>query len=147
MTPTESQSGTVVLTAQQKATIDRLDHKLVAPCCYSQVLADHLSQESADMRKEVADLVVAGKSEREITEYYKAKYGKIILATPDGPWGNFALATPPAVGVTSVLLLLIFMKRTFRKQLIAHSLSASAGIGPKDSSLIARIRAETTDMY
>jgi cytochrome c-type biogenesis protein CcmH/NrfF len=71
-----------VRTPQQKASVVRLDHKFVAPCCYSQVLADHMSQEAVDMRNQVVAFGVAGKSEREITEYYKAKYGRSFWPRP-----------------------------------------------------------------
>ncbi len=140
-------NSATVLTPQQKASVARLDHKFVAPCCYSQVLADHMSQEALDMRNEVVAFVVAGKSEREITEYYKAKYGKIILAAPDGPWGTFAFATPPFVGVTSALLLVLFIRRSFRRSRGPHTLSTSSGLQLANAEVLARIRAATTDTY
>ena len=53
-------------TADQARTIVKLEDKLMAPCCYSQTIRVHMSMEAEQMREEVTDMVLAGKSAQDI---------------------------------------------------------------------------------
>lgn len=86
--------------SDQDRRIRKLEESLMAPCCYSQNIREHMSQEAAQMRDEVTQMVLAGKSDREILNYYKAKYGETILVVPDGVAGGLTFGIP----VTATLL-------------------------------------------
>ena len=57
------------------------DH-LIAPCCWTQPVSQHYSEVAETIRKEVHEMVAAGKSRDEIQSYYVARYGERILAAP-----------------------------------------------------------------
>ena len=97
-------SAATTRTPMQKALINRLEHELVVPCCFSQVVADHMSSEAAEMRHEIVQLVLSGRTEKQILDGYVAHYGRAILATPDGITGNIAFTIPPLIGVLCLAL-------------------------------------------
>jgi len=72
------------LTAAVSPLESKLQHELLAPCCYRETLDHHMSQEAYTMRAEIHNLVLAGKTEREIIDFYKARYGMRILGEPEG---------------------------------------------------------------
>jgi cytochrome c-type biogenesis protein CcmH/NrfF len=61
------------LDATQMATYQRLCQSLVAPCCWRESVAQHRSPESLKSRDEIAAMIVAGKSEREIRNDFVAR--------------------------------------------------------------------------
>jgi cytochrome c-type biogenesis protein CcmH len=81
-------SSAVPLTPQQTTEVKRLEDSLLAPCCYSQSIARHMSPEAEQMRHEVIEMVASGRSQNEILEHYKALYGERILIVPDGRTGR-----------------------------------------------------------
>ena len=87
----------------------KLQHELLAPCCYRETLDHHMSQEAYTMRVEIHSLVLAGKTEREIIDLYKARYGMRILGEPEGPAWWISTCTPFVVLMlgAGVLILLI----------------------------------------
>jgi cytochrome c-type biogenesis protein CcmH/NrfF len=99
------------LSAQQTATIHELEDSLVAPCCYRQSIAKHMSAEAAQMREEVTDMVASGWTEQQVLDHYKAQYGNIILIVPDGIAGKIAFGTPIAVLVMSLGTLFLILRR------------------------------------
>jgi cytochrome c-type biogenesis protein CcmH len=78
-----------------------IEENLIAPCCWSQPVSQHYSEAAEQIRKEVHAMVAAGKSRDEILDYYVARYGERILATPRArgfnalayilPWGALIL--------------------------------------------------------
>jgi cytochrome c-type biogenesis protein CcmH len=101
------------LSQQQNAKIEKLENKLMAPCCYSQTIREHRSQEAEQMREEVTAMVVSGKSDREILDYYKTKYGETILVVPDGTAGALTYGIPIVVFVASLGLVVFALRRSF----------------------------------
>ena len=64
-----------------------LEGQLIAPCCWRQSVADHLSPEADRMRGEIRTLLQEGKSQEEILNFYVTQYGQAILAKP--PYRGF----------------------------------------------------------
>ena len=62
----------------------KLYHELLAPCCYRETLDHHTSDISIALKTEIHGLVAGGKSESQILELYKSRYGARILAQPEG---------------------------------------------------------------
>jgi len=96
------------LTPEEQARVERLQHKLLAPCCYTESIAEHRSEVALQMREEVRRMVQEGKSDQEILDYYKARYGMRVLAEPEGKlwwWMNII----PAVALLAGLLLVIYL--------------------------------------
>ena len=72
----------------------KLQHELLAPCCYRETLDHHMSQDAYIMRAEIHNLVSAGRTEREIIDIYKARYGMRILGEPEGAAWWIGTCTP-----------------------------------------------------
>jgi cytochrome c-type biogenesis protein CcmH/NrfF len=69
---------------QQRARIDRLENAVLAPCCYQEPVATHRSEIALKMRAEITEWVIQGKSDRQILDAYKKRYGAQILVEPEG---------------------------------------------------------------
>ena len=104
------------LTPGQLKKVERLEKKLMAPCCYSQTIYYHMSNEAAQMRDEVMAMVEAGKSEQEIITYYRMKYGETILAVPDGRTGEVAYAVPVSIALVALLALAAVIRHSVRNR-------------------------------
>ena len=115
----------------------------MAPCCYTQNIREHMSQEAAQMREEVTQMVLAGRSDREILNYYKAKYGETILVVPDGIAGGLTFGIPVAATLLATGILIgLAVYRTRRRPAAAVATQAE---GPEAISpeLLERIRRES----
>jgi len=87
----------------------RLQHKLMAPCCYGGTIDQHNSDAANQMKVEIHEFVSAGRSERQILDYYKARFGTRILAEPEGLTWWFGTLTPlvALIGGTLIVIRLI----------------------------------------
>jgi cytochrome c-type biogenesis protein CcmH/NrfF len=104
-------ASAATLTQKQTATVKKVEASLMAPCCYSQTIDQHMSDAAEQMRFEVADMVASGSSEQEILDHYKAIYGERILAVPDGVIGQLAFAIPMVVFAGSCAFLALVLRR------------------------------------
>ncbi len=107
-------SSVASLTPQQQAQVKRLEESLLAPCCYSQSIAKHMSGEAAQMRDEVTNMVASGMSDQDIIAHYKAIYGEQILIVPDGKTGRILFALPIAVFLVALGIFLLVLRKMLR---------------------------------
>lgn len=113
----------------------------MAPCCYSQTIDVHMSMEASQMRDEVSNMVLAGKSDGEILRFYRAKYGETILVVSAGRAGLVAFGIP--IGVSLLGLVLTFWAaRTLRKQPICVNTFQSPPAQSVSPEILERIRRE-----
>lgn len=104
------------LTSEQRGRVDRLEHRLLAPCCYSEMVADHHSAVATQMREEIPRMVASGQTNRQILDHYIAKYGERVLVEPEGRlwwWMNVI----PIVAIGLGLIIAVFVLRRWRKTL------------------------------
>jgi cytochrome c-type biogenesis protein CcmH len=116
-----SAGNEAVLDAPQQARYQKLCESLIAPCCWSETLAMHRSPASLQARDEVAALIVAGKSDREILDEFVARYGARILVEPEGRRGQWLYLIP----VLALLVAVFFAVRFLRRRTLP-----STGSGP-----------------
>ncbi len=102
-------------TPDQQARIERLEHKLLAPCCYQEPLATHRSDTASEMRAELAQMVAQGKSDREILDFYKQRYGTRVLVEPEGGSWWVMNAAPVVVSIGGLLFVLRLMRKMLRR--------------------------------
>lgn len=91
------------LTPEQQARALKLENALLAPCCYSEPVARHNSSAASDMRTEIAAMIAGGKTDREIVDFYVAKYGQRILVEPEGAKWWWMHVVPVAILVLGLL--------------------------------------------
>ena len=131
-------------TADQARTIVKLEDKLMAPCCYSQTIRVHMSMEAEQMREEVTDMVLSGKSEQDIIKYYKAKYGETILVVPDGKAGQIAYGVPILVALSAFGLLAFGIFCSLSKRTLQIDGSRTVCTASLPPGLLERIRRDVS---
>jgi cytochrome c-type biogenesis protein CcmH len=75
----------------------QLTHELRCMQCYNEALADSNVGLAADLRLQVHDLLLAGKSDQEVRDHMVARYGEFILFRPQMNWRNAWLWGAPSV--------------------------------------------------
>jgi len=102
------------LWGQDRGRIRALQEKLIAPCCWSESVAMHRSEVAAEMRAEIARMVQEGRSDREILDFYKAKYGARILMEPEGQLRIWVYTIPAAAAIAGLVLVVWIIRRMLR---------------------------------
>lgn len=69
-------------TPEQQQRYSALTHEFRCMQCQNESIADSPVSLAADLRREVADMIVAGKSDDEIRDFMVARYGEFILFKP-----------------------------------------------------------------
>lgn len=88
----------------------KLENMLMAPCCMTNTVAVHESGISHQMRSEIREMLAAGKNEREILDFYVARYGDQVLAMPEAKGFGLTPYLFPTLFVVigSAFLILVF---------------------------------------
>ncbi len=89
-----------------------LDRQLMCPVCDGQTVDQSNAQVSLDMKEVIREKLKAGESEDEILDYFSARYGDAVLASP--PASGFSAVVwivPPAVLLLGAALLAVVMRR------------------------------------
>jgi cytochrome c-type biogenesis protein CcmH len=74
-----------------------LTHELRCMQCQNETIADSPVGLAADLRREVRDMLLAGKSDDEVRTYMVSRYGEFILFRPRFSWRNAWLWFAPPV--------------------------------------------------
>jgi len=139
-------SAPVSLTETQSIHVQNMEKKLLAPCCYTQSIAEHGSDVAARMRAEVTQMVADGKSEDEIIGHYRAVYGDRVLIVPDGLAGKILFTLPIAASLFACVALFLCLRR-----MLGSRPSRSATLAPTPpalgSAVRERIRRELEDSW
>jgi cytochrome c-type biogenesis protein CcmH len=101
-------------TAQIDKKAREIEDNLIAPCCWTQPVSEHYSDVAEKIRKEVREMVAAGKSRDEILDHYVAEYGERILATPRAKGFNRLVYILPWLALILGAWLLIILIRKLR---------------------------------
>ena len=73
---------TVLPDAEKQARYEALTHELRCMQCMNNSIADSPVGLASDLRREVKEQLIAGKSDDEIRAYMVNRYGNVILFTP-----------------------------------------------------------------
>ncbi|MBI4890780.1 MAG: cytochrome c-type biogenesis protein CcmH [Acidobacteria bacterium] len=98
----------------QQERVRALEEKLMAPCCWSESVAVHRSAVAAEMRADIASMVVAGKSDREILDHYRSIYGTRILLEPVGAKRIWVYTIPVAASLAGIWLVIWVIRRMLK---------------------------------
>jgi len=69
-------------TAELQARYSGLTHELRCMQCQNEAIADSPVDLAADLRREVHDMLLAGKSDQDVRNFMVARYGEFILFRP-----------------------------------------------------------------
>jgi cytochrome c-type biogenesis protein CcmH len=91
-----------------------IEDNLIAPCCWTQPVSQHYSEAAEKIRKEVREMVAAGKSRDEILDHYVSQYGERILATPRAKGFNRLVYILPWLALILGAWLLVLLLKKLR---------------------------------
>lgn len=131
----EAQAKDVELLARQ------VERELIAPCCWSQTVAEHRSEASEQMRREIRDMIQKGLSHRQIIDFYVSKFGERILAAPRPRGFNLAAYILPGLGIVAGAGIVALLLRRWRAPLSP----APPPEGRADADYLDRIERELKD--
>jgi cytochrome c-type biogenesis protein CcmH len=104
---------------------EALTHQFRCMQCQNNTIADSPVGLASDLRRDVAEMLVAGKTDDEIRAYMVQRYGNVILFTP--PFRGSAIwvwLTPLAALVGGIVVAIVIVRR--RGRLIATDTSDDA---------------------
>jgi cytochrome c-type biogenesis protein CcmH len=84
-------------TPQLQARYLSLTHELRCMQCQNESIADSPVSLAADLRREVREMLIAGKSDQDVRNFMVARYGEFILFRPRFSTRNFWLWATPGV--------------------------------------------------
>jgi cytochrome c-type biogenesis protein CcmH len=94
-----------------RARVNRIEDSLLAPCCWQESVRHHMSEVAFQMRAEIEKFVAEGRSDREILDYYKARYGKRVLIEPEGGSAVLAILVPIAFSLAALWFVIVRLRR------------------------------------
>ena len=125
-------SAVAVACAGREATLEErayaLDRQLMCPVCDGQTVDQSNAQVSLDMKGVIREKLRAGESENEILDYFAARYGDSVLASP--PTTGFSIVVwivPPAALLLSVAFLAVIMRRMKKRETGDETTDAELG--------------------
>jgi cytochrome c-type biogenesis protein CcmH len=104
----------IFMNPEQEARYNELTMELRCLVCQNQNLADSDAPLAQDLRKEIYDMMQAGRSNEEIKTFLVDRYGDFVLYRPPVKGNTLALWLGPAVLLLlgGVVVVLIVRKRT-----------------------------------
>lgn len=78
-----------------EARLKAIAHELRCLVCQNQTIADSNATLAADLRREVREMIAAGRTDAEIREFMIERYGDFVLYRPRMTAGNFLLWAAP----------------------------------------------------
>jgi cytochrome c-type biogenesis protein CcmH len=91
------QEPMVFETQQQEARFNQLTQELRCLVCQNQNLADSDAQLAHDLRAEVHEMLIAGKTDDEIKQFMVERYGDFVLYRPPVQENTYLLWLAPLV--------------------------------------------------
>ncbi|HSW51152.1 MAG TPA: cytochrome c-type biogenesis protein CcmH [Bryobacteraceae bacterium] len=108
--------GAVASPADQNARIASLERTFLAPCCWSEPISTHRSEVALQMRAEIVRWVAEGRSDREIIDAYRQRYGARVLVEPEGSqWWWMSVIPWVALLLGLALTVLVVRRMSARK--------------------------------
>ena len=139
--------GMAAVAAQGDAALDArlktLENELRCLVCQNQTLAESNAPLAEDLRKEVRELAVAGKSDDDIRAYLVARYGDFVLYKPPVKPTTYALWFGPFVLLVAGIVVWVSVLR--RRARMRAGDAPEDGLATIDAGSGARARALLDD--
>lgn len=138
-----TQAATGTLDTMQTKRIRAVEDSLLSPCCYGAPVSTHMSGIAAQMREEITQMVVEGKSDAEIRQVYVQRYGQQVLAEPPGAKGVILYALPVGVAFAGVFVVILFLRRALKRRYESNIPYARPS---SHSTTLSRVRADVGEI-
>lgn len=120
------------LTPDQRAYT--LDRGLMCPICDGQTIDQSQAQIAVDMKEIVREKIAAGESNKQIRDYFVARYGEVVLASPEASGFNLLVWLMPVVIAGGGALAVFWVLKNMRRS-SAGALSGNQNIPLADRQL------------
>jgi len=117
---------------QSQERVNRLEHAVLAPCCYTESVAIHQSEIAVKMRLEIARWVATGKSDQAILDTYVGLYGSKVLVDPRTVPRGWTPFVPWLVLILGAFLVVWLLKRWRVTPRTATALSTAEAVNVPD---------------
>lgn len=104
------------LSPEQTERYHSLLEELRCLVCQNQNIAESNASLAQDLKRQVADMLVAGRSDDEIKSYLQARYGDFVLYRPPFKPTTWLLWLTPFVVLIATLLTAVWMLRKRRPE-------------------------------
>ncbi len=108
--------------------VNRIARTLYCPVCPNIPLDVCNTQACIDWRNDIKRMLLEGKSEQEIRNYFVARYGAQVLGAPPAEGFNWLAYLLPVVGLVAGTVILWFSVRTW---LVPHQVQAAPEVAPE----------------
>jgi cytochrome c-type biogenesis protein CcmH len=125
--------------------VNTIASQLFCPVCENIPLDVCGTKACADWRQEIRTMLSQGKSEQEIKQYFAARYGQRVLATPEARGANLLVWVLPVLGAVIGLAILILALRRMAPGALGAEVSTSKvalDYGDLDPEYVARVERE-----
>ena len=129
---------------KQAERIRKIEDSLLSPCCYGGQVSTHMSDIAAQMRGEIIQMVLDGRSDREIRDYYVRQYGQQVLAEPEGPKRVMLYGIPVTVTVVGILFVMAFLRKALQGR--CDGANSRKSEARPDAAVMQRVRAISEDL-
>lgn len=102
------------LTSDQRAYT--LDRELMCPVCDGQTIDQSHAQIAVDMKEIVREKIAEGDSNKDIRDYFVARYGEVILAAPEASGFNLLVWLMPALIAGGGGLAVVWVLKNMRRK-------------------------------
>jgi len=111
-------------TPQQEQRYKKLTNEFRCVVCQNQNIADSNAALAKDLRKQVYNMIIAGKSDDAILEFMVARYGDFVLYRPQFNSTTFLLWVGPfIIFIIGLYMLVSFIRQ--RKKVVVTNLSSN----------------------
>lgn len=107
-----------------EARVTKIAEDLRCLTCMGQSIADSHSDFSSDMRREIRDMLTAGKSDKDVIDFMVQRYGDFVLYNPPVKTSTWLLWGGPFVLLIVALAVLVAKLRRREKQIPAAELTS-----------------------
>jgi cytochrome c-type biogenesis protein CcmH len=123
-----------------------LEGKIIAPCCWSQPVSQHYSQAADEIRLEIRRMLADGKTSQQILDYYVAKYGERILASPRPQGFNLLAYVLPYLSLGLGMVGLVVVLKHLRGRTQPADAGQAASAGATDAKYAERVDRELREL-
>jgi cytochrome c-type biogenesis protein CcmH len=103
-----------------------------------------MSDIAAQMRQEITQMVLDGRSDREIRDFYVRQYGQQVLAEPEGRKRLVLYGLPVTITVLGSLFVVAFLRKALHAKFEESKLRR--GEDRPDAAVLQRVRAISEDL-
>lgn len=121
-------------TIQQQDRFHKLTEQLRCPKCQNQSIASSDADIARDMRQQVADMILKGRSDKDIVQYFVDRYGSFVTYKPPFDAHTAILWLGPGLLLLAGILVIVRLVRRASRQADDVDDAGSGDGGERDKS-------------